>query len=72
MTLHCSGAESLGRRILVVLTADAIIDEVLEPIAAPRNRAAGRRDEAQRVLRFLHEAEPTFMQQPMVIVAEQR
>jgi hypothetical protein len=66
--LQSCGAESLGGGTLVV-TAGVVIDEVLEPIAGPRDRAPIRRDEAQRAVGFLHDAEPAFVQRTVVIVA---
>src|SRR5262245_45752295 len=69
--LRAVGAESLRRGTLVLVT-DAVIDEVLAPIAAPRNRPAVRRDEAQRVVGFLDDAKSAFVQQPVVIRTEQR
>src|SRR5262245_41920651 len=65
------GAKSL-RGGVFVRVADVVIDEVGETIAGPRNRAAIGRDEPQRVVGLLHDAEPAFVMQPMVIRAEQR
>ena len=52
------------------LATDLVIDEVLEPITAARDRAAIGSQEAQRAVGFVHDAEPAFMQLLVVMRAE--
>jgi hypothetical protein len=44
------------------LAADVVIDEVLESIAAARNRAPIASHEAQRLIGFFDDAEAAFVQ----------
>ena len=69
LVVHRYGAKSATWRALV--GAKVVIDEVLEPIAITRNRASVGRDESQRVVDFFYDAKRTFVQQPMVVRAQQ-
>jgi hypothetical protein len=56
--LHRRGAKSLSGGVCIA------IDGVLAAIAAARDRAAVRRDEAWRRVSFFDDAEPALVQQP--------
>jgi hypothetical protein len=56
----------------LVRASEVVIDNVVEPVAAPRKRAPVGRDEPQRAVRFLHDAVPAFVMQTMMIRAQQR